>query len=63
MLNSHNRVNRRMILSARQIKEYFEGDLQELEISEQNMISKARERNQMIDSMDEESENYILGYN
>jgi len=52
-----------MILSARQIKEYFEGDLQELEISEQNMISKARERNQMIDSMDEESENYILGYN
>jgi len=63
MLNNHNRVNRRMILSAKQIKEYFEGDLQELEFSERNIITKAQERNQLVDSRESDTENYILGYN
>ncbi|MCJ8318050.1 MAG: hypothetical protein MJK12_00345 [Colwellia sp.] len=63
MLNNHNRVNRRLILSAKQIKEYFEGDLQELEFSERSIISKAEEKNQLVESRESETENYVLGYN
>lgn len=64
MLNNHNRVNRRLILSAKQMKDYFEGNVQELEFSESNVISKAQERNQLVDSRQaDETESYILGYN